>query len=91
MLLEPLRDTRTANEETPKPPFRIGIIVNQFPVTDQNGNDFMMDELSVIDMEGEREEGLHSLRRFIEAEALEEIGDGFGHGPCIEFLIYPIG
>ena len=88
MFYDPLKDTRTNDKETPKPPFRVGIIVNQVPMTDVDGNEFVMDELSIIDMEAGE---LSGLRRFIEAESLEEVMDGLNNGPCVEFLIYPTG
>jgi hypothetical protein len=90
MFYDPLKDTRTGDEKTPKPPFRVGIIVNQIPMTDVDGNEFMMDELSITDLTDAGQ--LSDLRRFIEAEALEETSDGLNSGgPYVEFLIYPTG
>jgi hypothetical protein len=89
MFYDPLKDTRTGDKKTPKPPFRVGIIVNQVPMSDEHGNEFMMDELSITDVTGVGE--LSDLRRFIEAEALEDVAEGLSSGPYVEFLIYPTG
>ena len=89
MLYDPLKDTRTTDEDTPKPPFRVGINVNEIPVSDGHGNEFTVDELSIFDM-GEDYE-LSGLRRFIEAEAIDSISEGEVSGPYVEFLIYPTG
>lgn len=89
MLYNPLKDTRTSDENTPKPPFRVGINVNEVPMSDEHGNEFIMDELSIFET-GEGKE-LSGLRRFIQAESLEDISEGYVGGPYVEFLIYPIG
>ena len=90
MFYDPLKDTRTGDEDTPKPPFRVGINVNKISMYDEHGSEFTMDELSIFET-GSEDRELSGLRRFIEAEALEDISEGFNSGPYVEFLIYPTG